>query len=130
MKYFYDTNIFIDYLSGVEDVQQYFDKDFLANNELFISSIVRIELLSYPELSINEEKVIREVLDQFVIIPLNDDIVEMTILLRKKYKLKVPDSIIASSVIYIDSMLITRDLKDFGKVSELSIFSSDKNRKQ
>lgn len=130
MKYFYDTNIFIDYLSGVEDVQQYFNQDFLADNELFISSIVKIELLSYPELSSNEEKVIREVLDQFVIITLNDDIVEMTILLRKKYKLKVPDSIIASSVIYIDSMLITRDLKDFGKVSELRIFSSDKNRKQ
>jgi len=46
MKYFYDTNIFIDYLSGVEDVQKYFDQDFLADNELFISSIVRIELLS------------------------------------------------------------------------------------
>ena len=62
MKYLYDTNIFIDYLAEETAVLPIFSELFLSKNEVIISSIVRIELLSFPELSNEEEAVITDLL--------------------------------------------------------------------
>ena len=62
MKYLYDTNIFVYYLAAEEIVAKLFSATFLQENQVIISSIVRIELLSYPELTEDEDTVIRDLL--------------------------------------------------------------------
>ncbi|MFN7511530.1 MAG: hypothetical protein ACK5QM_01030, partial [Microcystis sp.] len=51
MKYVYDTNIFIYYLADDDLVTSFFSPAFLSLHQIFISPIVRIELLSFPTLS-------------------------------------------------------------------------------
>lgn len=64
MKYLYDTNIFIYYLAEEPAVLPFFSELFLSQHEVIISTIVRIELLSFPELSSEEEEIIAELLMQ------------------------------------------------------------------
>ncbi len=70
MKYLYDTNIFIYYLAEEPEVLRLFSESFLSQNEIIISSIVRIELLSFPELSDDKEAIIADLLMQFERVPL------------------------------------------------------------
>jgi predicted nucleic acid-binding protein len=74
-----------------------------------MSIITYIELLSFPDISADEEEQIKEFLPTCEIIPLDDAIVQTTITFRRKTKRKVPDSIIAATAIETGSLLFTRD---------------------
>ena len=107
MKAVFDTNILIDYLLG----------NSLANKEIVqyknpqISIITKMEILVGA--SEDTEEVIREFLDNFTIISLNDEIAEIAIIIRKEHKIKLPDAIIWASAKYSNSLLVTRNTKDF-----------------
>ncbi len=51
----------------------------------------------------------------------DNDIALKTIDIRVKYKIKVPDAVIAATAIHYDLTLITRNISDFKKISELEI---------
>jgi len=122
LKYLYDTNVFIDYFSDRLENQHLFDEKFLMENEVLISPVVRMELLSHPDISEEEDKLFTELLDNFESVEIDFEVEKETILLRRKYKLKLPDAIIAASAIIENAILVTNDKKDFSKVSELKIF--------
>lgn len=52
---------------------------------------------------------------------LSEDIIVNTIDIRKKYKLKLGDAIIAVTAILNELELLTRNVNDFNKVSELKV---------
>ena len=54
-----------------------------------------------------------------IIVPLDDEIVEKTIELRRIYKIKLPDALIAATAIVFDMTLISRNDKDFTQIPEL-----------
>ena len=56
--------------------------------------------------------------------PINDETIDKTIDLRKKYKIKLPDAVIAATAIINDFTLITHNIKDFRKITELQIIDS------
>jgi predicted nucleic acid-binding protein len=107
MKALFDTNILIDYLSGNlsanKELQQYKNPQ--------ISIITKMEILAGS--SDDTEEVIREFLDHFTIISLNEEIAEIAIIIRRENKIKLPDAIIWASAKYSHSLLITRNIKDF-----------------
>ncbi len=76
-----------------------------------ISFITELELLSFPNLTKNEENQIKDLLKNFLIIDINSTIKNITIALRKKYKLKLPDSIVVATAIENNAILITEDKK-------------------
>lgn len=122
LKYLYDTNAFIDYFSDKLEDKQVFDIDFISDNEVFISPIVRMELFSHPNVSDDEEKLFSELLNNFQTCEIDLEVENKTIYLRRKYKLKLPDAIIAASAIIEDAVIITRNRKDFIKITELNIY--------
>lgn len=81
-----------------------------------------MELLSYPKLKNDEAKTIKKLLTNFEIINLNNDIKEKTIKIKKKYKIKLPDSIIVASALENKATLITSD-KQLFKIDELKIIT-------
>lgn len=81
-----------------------------------------MELLSHPDITDDEDKLFTELLDNFESVEIDFEVEKETILLRRKYKLKLPDAIIAASAIIEDAVLVTNDKKDFSKVSELKIY--------
>ncbi len=54
---------------------------------------------------------------------MGDEVVEQTIRLRKEYKIKLPDAIIAATAINHNLTLITRNEKDFEKISEVDFIN-------
>lgn len=107
--YLIDTNIIIYYLEGEQAAIS-----FLRNNrgELAISSITWMETLSY-QFSPNEEQVVRSFLQEFRMIEINTPVMELSVEIRRKYKIKLPDAIIAASAIDNNLTLVTRNIKDF-----------------
>lgn len=114
-KYFLDTNIFL-YLIGKDLELAKFPED----KDIYTSFITRLELLSYPSISLSEENVIKTILDDCQIIQANQEIQDLTIVLKRKYGLKLPDAIIAASAYYFNIPLITAD-KGFRLINEVSL---------
>lgn len=85
---------------------------------IWISCITEIELLSYHRLSDDQDKLIRKFLEECNVIDLLKPIRELTIEIRKEFKLKVPDAIIAATSTYLDLPLVTMD-SDFKKIDSL-----------
>jgi predicted nucleic acid-binding protein len=115
-KLLLDTNVVLSIL-GAEKV---FSS--LEGKELFISFITELELFSYPALTKEEEKSITFFLSKVIILDINRHIKLKTILLRKKYKLKLPDAIICATAASKKLTLISND-KQLKKITSLPVVS-------
>lgn len=114
-KIFVDTNIILYLLNGDRTIAELLD-----GKQIYISFISELELLGYSLNSKKEIKIIREFLDQCIIIDINEEIKNEVISLKHKYNFKLPDSIIIATALFIDLPLITAD-KDFKKADELNL---------
>lgn len=114
IDYLLDTNAIIYLLAGNSCM-----KDYLSSN-FALSIISKMEVLSFNNISIKEEYIINNFLNECNIINLNNLIVDTTIILRKNYKIKIPDAIVAATSIYCDVPLITAD-KGFSKIKEIKL---------
>ena len=56
-------------------------------------------------------------------IALDDDITAKTIELRKKYKIKLPDAIIAATALVFELTLITGNIDDFKNIEGIDILN-------
>ncbi|MEH2079643.1 MAG: type II toxin-antitoxin system VapC family toxin [Nostoc sp.] len=101
---FLDTNVVLYFLGGR-----------LVNplpfGQYFISVITKIELLSYPSLSLEEETQIIDFLNKITIIGIDSNIKNLTIAFCKQYKLRLSDAIIAATAKYLNATLFTNDVR-------------------
>jgi predicted nucleic acid-binding protein len=114
-RLFVDTNILLYFLKGEPEVVKV-----ISDKELVVSVITEIELLSFPNLTPENEQQIKELLDNCSIQELHQEIKELSIDIRKKYKVKLPDAIIAASAFFKKIPLLTSD-KDFRRIEEISL---------
>ena len=91
----------------------------LPEGEIACSIITEIELLSFPLLSAQEEKIIRDCLSAIAVYNINDAIKEETIRLRRIHRLKLPDAIIAATAGIHAAVLLTNGEQLHG-IAELS----------
>jgi len=68
-------------------------------------TIVIAEMLSCPKLTDEESMIIKGFVFNFEIIPLDFSFANIGGMLRSKYKIKLPDAIIAATTIYYNSPL-------------------------
>lgn len=109
-----DTSLLINFFNGTEPARKV-----LNNTNIWVSVITEMELLSYPPLTKKESELIRSFLDDCIISELSKPVRDLTIRLRKKHKLKLPDAIIAATSIHLGFPLVTMD-SDFNKLNELN----------
>ena len=109
-----DTNALIYLLNGNTCMTPYLDKN------LSYSVISEMELLSYSGITESEENCIKSLLKECEEVALSAEIKEKTIEIRKKYKTKLPDAIVAASAIVSGLPLITAD-KGFNQIVELNL---------
>lgn len=114
-SFFIDTNIALYLLAGSTTLATLLD-----GNEVHLSFVSELELLGYRNIKKKEHDTIKSFLNDCRITDINEDIKILTIALRKKYQLKLPDAIIASTAIYLDLPLLTAD-KQFKHVKELEL---------
>ncbi|MES2702019.1 MAG: type II toxin-antitoxin system VapC family toxin [Bacteroidota bacterium] len=118
-NYLLDTNIVLYISNGNEDLIS-----FLNHQRITISVITEIELLSFPAITKREITALSHFIDEMEVIPVADKIKQTAISVRRKYKLKLPDGIIAATAIVYDLPLITAD-KQFKIVNELQLLLYD-----
>ncbi|MBQ1832572.1 MAG: type II toxin-antitoxin system VapC family toxin [Treponema sp.] len=109
-----DTNALIYLLDGNPCMVPYLQK------KLAFSVISEMELLSFSGITKSEEEKIKSFLSDCKEISLSDEIKETVIKLRKNYRIKLPDAIIAASALANKIPLITAD-KGFCQISELCL---------
>ncbi len=120
-KYLVDTNILIYFLEGEKVAVSFFKK--IIEEDIYISLINKIEVLSFPDLSEKEEKSISIFLSNFITLEINNTVAEEAIRIRKKYRLKLPDAVICATSIIHDKILVSRNEKDFIRVNELKFLN-------
>lgn len=117
-----DTNVIIYYLQGELSAVNKIEK-LRQDGEIFaVSIITKIELLSYPLISSEETEKIHKLLKECYIVYLNEMVAERVVELRKKYKILLADTIIATSGLAINAPLLTRNIKHFKKIKEIKLF--------
>lgn len=91
----------------------------IIDDEINLSVINKIELLGF-------RKVEQDLID-FVgcsnIYQMDDDIVEKTIEVRRLYKIKLPDAVIAATALHIGLTLVTNNTKDFKNIEGLEVLN-------
>ncbi len=123
MRYVLDTDVFIDYFRQVEKARMFMAK-IKDNHIACFSAITQAELLSGDEC--DEEEIRDRVMDfmiSFVIIPVDSDVAQLGGKLKRKFKIKLDDALIAATALKMKAKFITRNLKDFKKVEGLEIQS-------
>jgi len=113
-----DSNAVIDYLMGKLPSSGMFFMDELVNDIPNVSVITKIEVLGFHS-SPPTEKLLSGFFDDAVVLGLTDKVVEKTIELRKHYKIKLPDAIIAATALVHNMKLVTRNTADFDKLNSL-----------
>ena len=110
-----DTNIILYLLNGDQQLSA-----MLYGMELFVSVISEIELLGYNGIGEDDKLNIKSFLSECSVISLNNEVKELSIAIKQKFKVKTPDAIIASTAIFLNLPLITAD-KGFDKITDLDL---------
>ena len=117
MNYLLDSNVIIDHLNGVREATAFILKN---ARTLGISAITKIEVLGFAFPTVKAETAAEDLITSMITIGISANIVEKTIPLRKKVRIKIPDAIIASTAICNDLVLVTRNTADFKDVEGLN----------
>jgi len=110
-----DTNVVLYLLSGNKTITTILD-----GTQPYISFITQLELLGYKGISQKDLQVVKEFLKECIIVDITEEIKKHTIAIRQKHKVKLPDSIIAATAMFLEIPLFTAD-KGLSKISNLTI---------
>ena len=119
-KLLLDTNIILYLLGGDTTLV-----DILEGKQVYVSFITELELYSFKGLSSLEKTKIDVLLSSCSVIDITAGIKSKTVEIRQSYKLKLADSIIAGTALYLDVPLITAD-SDSKKIEELRLLHYEK----
>jgi predicted nucleic acid-binding protein len=114
-QYLIDTNVVIDYLgqklptSGMEFVSDVIDN--ISN----VSAVTKIEVLGFNAPS-EHYQVLIDFMNDSTIWHLTDNIIDVSIEVRKKHKTKLPDAIIAATALVHGLIIVSRNVKDFQNI--------------
>ena len=110
-RYLTDTNAIQDYLQEAYPEKGLIKMDRVLAIEANISIISKIEILSYKPEDDNFAKRLQSFVDASNLFYLDEDVVENTIKLRKEYRMKIGDAIIAATAQLYDFTVITLIMK-------------------
>lgn len=103
----FDTNILIDYLSGIPQARLELER--YSNRAISVITWMEVMAGATPA----DERQIRAFLLTFTLLPLTSEVAEQGVSLRRERKIKLPDAIIQATAQVEDRLLITRNTRDF-----------------
>ena len=118
-RYLLDTNTVLDYMGNKLSSNA---NGFLAriiDNEINLSVINKIELLGF--LTVEQDLI--DFVDCSNIFPIDDDIVDKTIEVRRSNKMKLPDAVIAATALHYTLVLVTNNTKDFKNINGIEVIN-------
>jgi len=119
-RYLIDTNAAIDFLNNRLPQKT---TNLIYGAEMHMSVVTRMELLGSPGATREELKAYKNFIRASTVYDLDERIILKGIDVRKNYRLKLPDTIIAATALVNNFTLITRNVADFKKVPKLNILN-------
>lgn len=107
VKALLDTNVLIDFLSGIGAAR----KEIARYDEAAISIVTWMEVMVGAPPGATDET--RQFLSHFATVPVSQPIAERAVELRQQHRVKPPDAIIWASAQIEQRLLVTRNTKDF-----------------
>ena len=127
-KYLLDTNILIYYFNNQPEVQDVFEAIETTDATAFYYPISWVELLCYPELTEEQAQEMRGFLRIINCVPLTEMVLDSAAQIRKNYRLKLADGIIAACALVAECILVTRNVNDFKRIDGLALLNPFDNR--
>ncbi len=108
LKVIIDTNILVDYLQGRE----------AAREELARYDRPGISLITWMEVLIgakdeDDAQILRRFLMRFPTLPIDSEVAELAVELRRTHRIRLPDAIIWATARSANRLLVTRNTRDF-----------------
>jgi toxin FitB len=122
-KYLLDTNILIYYWKGDIPKGELNRVEEILKNSFIISIITKIELLGWRKLTLEGYEIARDFLCRAEILPVDDDLAEFTIELKRNNNIKLADALIAATALSNELVLVTRNEDDFSILADLEIYN-------
>jgi len=119
-KYLLDTNVVLDFMGRKLPESSKILLSKIIDDQINISAINKIELLGFKHVEQN----LIDFVNFSEVYHIDDEIIDSTINLRTKYNIKLPDAIVAATAIVNNFILISHDIKDFQKITELQFLDS------
>jgi len=85
-----------------------------------VSIITKIEVLGFNTTA-NQYRILTYFMNDASVYELTDEVANVCITLRKKYKTKLPDAIIAATALVSGFSLLTRNISDFKNIKDLKV---------
>jgi predicted nucleic acid-binding protein len=123
MRYLLDSNTVIDYIAGLYPVEATQWLNQLINEEINVSVITKIEVLSFDPDKDDNYTILVDFFEASNVLELTNDIVNKTIQIRQKQKIKLPDAVIASTALVNGWVLVSRNTKDFRNIPNLEVLN-------
>ena len=121
--YLLDTNILIYYWKGEIPLSEIINIDEILKRSLTISIITKIELLGWRSHTPEGFIKAKEFLGHSKVLPVDDDLADLTIELRRNSNIKLADALIAATALLNDLVLVTRNEEDFAMIDDLTIYN-------
>lgn len=119
-QYIIDTNSVIDYLGNkLPDIGMDFMNgivDVVPN----VSVVTKIEVLGFNTTD-EHYQLLTNFMNDATVLDLTSNIVDATIEIRRKYKTKLPDSIIAATALVHNLVLISHNTADFKNIQGIQV---------
>ena len=122
-RFLVDSNAIIELLAGqLPPATNAWPNDAVARRLVAYSVINRIEVLSWPEANLADMQAATEWLAANQELPLSNLVAVSTINLRRSYRRKLPDAVIAATALVHQLPVITRDGAGFRAIAGLVVF--------
>jgi len=118
-RYLIDTSGVIKYLNETLPSSGLSFIDKIVDRECAISFIAEIELQVWNPPNVDDLKIYQSFVSNSTVVGIDAAIIQETITIRKAYRVKLPDAIIAATAIISQMTLIADNDKDFGIIKEL-----------
>ena len=110
VKYLLDTNFILGMLKSTPEVLAMVGSAGLMAHQCAYSAVTRMEFLGYPDITADEDALIRQRLAQFTYLAISTAIEVKAIALRRSRRVKLPDALIAATALCHGLGLLTMDV--------------------
>lgn len=118
-----DTNILIYHLRGDIPEREIEKIEGILKRSFVISVITKIEFLGWRMHTVDGFLMAQEFLRHAAIIPVDNELADLAIELRRNSNIKLADALIAATALLNDLVLATGNEDDFKSIGELEIYN-------
>lgn len=122
-KYLLDTNILIYYFADEIPPKELETIEDIFKTSFYISVITRIEFLGWKKHTEKGYEKAKEFISFSKVIYLTKKIADRAIDIRREYRIKLPDAVIAATASSKNLTLVTRNDDDFRDIQYLEIYN-------